>query len=351
MLGIVRTTLALMVMVYHLWLPLKPLGLYSVFGFYVISGYLMTLVMQERYGYTPRGRAAFALNRALRLYPQYWAAAGLSLLLIFLLGESATRSMNAALYLPETPNEILANVAMVFPAWHPIDYGPRLVPPTWALTVELTFYALIGAGISRTPRRVAVWLALSVLYVGWTFAAGLGWESRYFPLPAASLPFALGSALYFLPRARLPARPLFLVALLNCLAWAWLAPGNELGVYLNLALVAGLVAALIGGGSIVRISRRRDSAIGDYCYPIYLLHWQAALMGWALPVVWLLSAAFIRWIDLPVQRIRGRIKSRAGISDHDRAGLRKVAGRSTVVPEVAVRVPELGSSTEHGGKG
>jgi len=55
MLGLLRTTLAIMVMSYHLFVGILPLGTYAVFGFYVISGYLMTLVMHESYGYSGGG--------------------------------------------------------------------------------------------------------------------------------------------------------------------------------------------------------------------------------------------------------------------------------------------------------
>ena len=82
MFGVLRTTLALMVMAFHLFAGIAPLGKYAVFGFYVISGYLMTLVMNDTYGHTWSGRYAFALNRLLRLYPQYWAAATFSIVLI-----------------------------------------------------------------------------------------------------------------------------------------------------------------------------------------------------------------------------------------------------------------------------
>ena len=79
MLGLVRTIFALMVMAYHLLFGRAPLGFYPVFGFYIISGYLMTLIMHESYGYTWKGRYSFAVNRFLRLYPQYWTAAAISL--------------------------------------------------------------------------------------------------------------------------------------------------------------------------------------------------------------------------------------------------------------------------------
>ena len=72
MFGLLRTTFALMVMIYHLFfVGFLSLGTYPVFGFYIISGYLMTVIMHNNYGYTWVGRYSFAVNRFLRLYPQY----------------------------------------------------------------------------------------------------------------------------------------------------------------------------------------------------------------------------------------------------------------------------------------
>jgi peptidoglycan/LPS O-acetylase OafA/YrhL len=51
MFGFFRTLLALAVVVEHLG-PAHYVGPYAVFGFYVLSGYLMTLIMHETYGHT-----------------------------------------------------------------------------------------------------------------------------------------------------------------------------------------------------------------------------------------------------------------------------------------------------------
>lgn len=88
-----------MVMSYHLLIESPPLGIYAVFGFYIISGYLMTLVMHESYAYTARGRIRFALNRFLRLYPQYWTAALISMLLIITLGSETVESYHKSIYM------------------------------------------------------------------------------------------------------------------------------------------------------------------------------------------------------------------------------------------------------------
>lgn len=316
-----RTTLALMVMVFHLWLPFYPIGIYPVFGFFVISGYLMTLIMHEGYGYTSQGRSTFIVNRFLRLYPQYWASALLSVVLIYVLGDD----FHPAMHLPQSVGQAASNLSLMFVAWRPNMVTPRLSPATWALTVELFFYALICLGASRTLCRVYVWIVLSLSYVVVSYALGWGWQDRYFPIAAGSLPFAIGALIYHLPRREIPARPLFLLMLVNTIFWCFV-PG-ETGFYLNLAICSLLVYSIASGGLISGLSRQTDRAIGDYSYPIYILHWQAGwiasvlifgepvklsaavLAGAGLAVV-CFSALFIRFIDTPVQTVRARLKSR-----------------------------------------
>lgn len=76
MLGLMRFILALLVVVSHLtgggaspffahW------GIFAVFGFYLISGYLMTIILNEKYFFN---FTTFALNRFLRLFPIYYTA-------------------------------------------------------------------------------------------------------------------------------------------------------------------------------------------------------------------------------------------------------------------------------------
>lgn len=49
MFGTYRAFLALMVVALHLG-GIPKIGAYAVFGFYCLSGYLMTLIMQTNYG-------------------------------------------------------------------------------------------------------------------------------------------------------------------------------------------------------------------------------------------------------------------------------------------------------------
>ena len=345
MFGVLRTTLAIMVMSYHLFFGILPLGVYAVFGFYIISGYLMTLIMHESYGYTPFGRISFAANRFLRLYPQYWAAALFSIALIVSFGAKNAARYHRSIFIPDSLSSMMHNLLMLFPSWYPNSIQPRLVPPTWALTVEIFFYILICLGISKSFNRVKIWFLLSVCYVIGSYVMDLSWKARYFPVAAASLPFSIGSAIYFfsknralqnlLSRLKFSSLPLFVLMLINCFAWTVLFKVGigkivEVGFYLNILLCSLLVYSIVNGSEIFNIKKKTDKLIGDFSYPVYLLHWQCGLLISFLIfgksfhefspkgfisflvssiLVFIVSFIFISLIDKPVQQVRGVIKA------------------------------------------
>ncbi|MBC7876238.1 MAG: acyltransferase [Anaerolineales bacterium] len=337
--------LAMLVMCQHL-LNLAPLGQYAVFCFYVISGYLMTLIMHETYGYSWRGRYYFAINRVLRLYPIYWLIIGFTALLILYIGEDITRNYNPSLYLPNSPAELLQNISLVFASWNPITVFPRFVPPAWALTVELFFYFLICLGISKTLNRVRFWFFASLIYIAITYALGLDDDSRYSPILAGSLPFSIGAWIYFyskkgvisksFSRIKLSARWLFVLLVANCilgLGLYYYLPDfyifHELAFYTNLIIGSLLVYKIVTGDQILKLSEKIDKFIGDFSYPIYLSHWQVGLLVsfslfgkpihtlsrrgvesflLSIIVVFMLSYLLIVLIDKPIQRIRAKFK-------------------------------------------
>jgi peptidoglycan/LPS O-acetylase OafA/YrhL len=343
--GSLRTTLALMVMVHHLFYP-DVLGPYAVFGFYILSGYLMTLIMHESYGFHKTGRIHFAINRFLRLFPMYWIAAIFTLLMIYIVGGEAVQHYHRSMFIPSNMKSIIENVLMIFPGWRPDEVNPRLVPTTWALTVEMFFYLIICIGASKNIFRVKVWFLASLAYVALSFYLGGSTADRYFPIPAASLPFSIGALLYFCSkiegirlgfiRSRLSTNILFAAMLINVLLWVLvkhalkLGEIAEIGFYLNLVICSALIFSVIMGGKIAFIGKRADKFIGDLSYPIYLMQWQVGLLVsfllfgfplhdysisglWSLwvsiVVVIMLSVACVFLIDRPVQAVRERIKA------------------------------------------
>ena len=330
MFGIFRTLLALAVVVDHLG-GVHGMGTYAVFGFYVLSGYLMTMVLHRTYGYSISGFSRYALNRWLRIFPIYYIAIGLSGVLVWLLGDEMTRQFHANIGVPANAEELVRNLALILS----INTETRLVAPAWALTVEGFFYILIGIGVSRFWIGTLVWLAFSVAYTGYLILGDAPWSYRYFTISAASLPFALGVTVFHLKnRGGIGSSVLgsnsFLAVVVvamcaNYFAGTVISDEGGMGVhfYINLLMMAFLIIALGARRSIGGIDAAMDKKIGDLSYPVYLLHYQAglivsALTPWvrgewsmllaAVLVVVALSVGANRFVELPINRLRSQLR-------------------------------------------
>ena len=331
MFGAYRTFLALMVATGHLFGPFQ-LGTYAVFGFYVLSGFLMTLIMHESYGYSLQGIGRYVLNRILRIYPAYWAACLISAALILFFSVTKTVEYHESMYLPQNAGEFFRNLFIIFIKFP----GPRLVPPAWALTIELIFYILIALGISRNLYVCLLWLAASLAYTVYINLQGMEWQYRYFGVFAASLPFSLGACSYLISRkyrgilklfddGRIPVA-LFAVMCVNFLSNYYLGTVSGSGFYINLVIVVLMVISLSDKERIWFLDRRMDKRIGGLSYPVYLVHWQCGLLVWglglaavkrslpfllmSLPIVLVLAWAINKYIEKPIERMRGWIKAR-----------------------------------------
>ena len=329
--GVYRYLLATMVAVGHLWPNAGVwLGPYAVFGFYALSGYLMTLVLNRTYAPSTRATLGFFGNRALRIYPPYWVALAFSLALAAYAPDQ-TRSYHAAIVLPRSAGDWLRNLSL---AGLGAQWPVRLVPPAWSLCVELFFYLVLGLGLARGPRRAAAWFTASAAYTAWLVATGAPAEARYYPIAAASLPFSLGSLLFHLG-GKLDERdalPLGFAAFAGFLAIAlgarhlWRDPMGA-GLYASLVFSAATVLGLarLPRARVPRWLARIDGRAGDLSYPIFLCHWPVAIAvalllgtsarlhvaGLAVAVfsavnacAWLLHAG----VERPVSRLRDRLR-------------------------------------------
>ncbi len=361
MFGTYRTLLSFGVVASHIAIA-PNVGQFAVHGFFVISGFLMTLVMQGTYGYSGYGRAAFAASRALRLYPMYLVVLATTVLSIVILGADRVAAFKDSMRLPQDLGGTIENLKMIYARWVPMSAPIRLVPPSWALTVELLFYALICLGLSRSRTLTAGWLAFSVAAALVTLALrGDDFASRYSSLLAGSLPFALGATIYHwrdelgrrvasmatigIATTAFCAFPVMAVA-----SW-WLRnvglePLSIALVYLNIPL-HGLIVLLLFNLKVPSAWKLLDKRIGDYSYPVYLTHYLVGLwvtvaiveplspgrhaglllcFALTLPLSLLVSSLLLRWVDAPVERWRARIKANGAASKGRRFGDIDLAG-------------------------
>lgn len=285
MFGSLRYILALMVVVTH-FVPsyMRWPGYYAVYGFYVLSGFLMTTVLNERYGFSAEGLKRYLSNRALRIFPPYWAVLSITLALAYYLPD-VSLAMNPLIKVPESGVDWLSNVFIFGQYFDPSLESARLVPPAWSLFVELVFYLAMGLLLSRSFYFTAVWFAVSLAY---TLIALFGhWEfyTRYYTVMAGSLGFSLGALLYHikgyirLPRFLLiPVSAAFVLnVLLADKLWRYVMVE---GFYLSVFLSALLILALSG----LRADRapawfkKTDIFLGNLSYPLFLSHWAVAIL-------------------------------------------------------------------------
>lgn len=322
MFGFYRTFLACMVIAHHLG-GILMLGPYAVFGFYMLSGYLMTLILHDKYGFSINGFSRYAINRLLRIFPSYWFASILSLILIMSIGEEFSKKFD--MFIPKNLISIVQNGLLI------IGPNTSLVPQAWTLTVEIFFYLCIGLGISRTKQTTAVWFIVSLLYAALINFTGGNFTDIYVTIFAASLPFSAGALLYHFRKKVPPLMTsdiativLFFLLTLNFIVAVKLQFTESIGFYTNLVIAWGILASFVNKRSFLFISYKLDSRIGDLSYPIYLVHLQCGLILSALglsvskahpqfavfsmPLIIILSWAMDRYIDKPVEKLRERFK-------------------------------------------
>ncbi|HTW51510.1 MAG TPA: acyltransferase [Stellaceae bacterium] len=208
MFEIIRYTLALIVADTHLWpIGFVWAGWQAVFAFYTLSGYLMTRVLNERYGFAWSGIAAFLLNRVLRLWPAYlfivavtWVAVRFLPLDSFFFSLTPPRTVLEKV----TTLTVLGQVGFDFTYLIPLS---RLAPTSWSLSIELVSYCLLGLYFARTPRRLFVFAALGLIAIlgatGYCVAEPSIYygpycsQNRYGVVQAGFIPFAMGGLVYF----------------------------------------------------------------------------------------------------------------------------------------------------------
>lgn len=273
MFGAFRTILACLVVLQHMWW-LKYVGSFAVISFFILSGFLMTMLMDTTY----RGRfKAFAINRFLRLYPMYWFTMVVTAAMLAI-GLASTRPMVG---IPETLDGWMRGILYVN-YWRD---APQLIPSSWAVTNEIVFYILIGLGLSRTATRTLAWFAISL--IGTALIAEYlprNNDLTYFSPVAASLPFATGALAYH-ARDLMSDRsaPWFAAGAGLAIAVAMVVAGAQLGYTASrMAVFIGTPVFVVAMYKISKGYTGRakvwDDRLGTLSYPIYLNHFTAAML-------------------------------------------------------------------------
>jgi peptidoglycan/LPS O-acetylase OafA/YrhL len=329
--GIYRFVLAAAVMLAHLGGGVSSWsGGYAVFSFYLLSGYLMSLVLTKTYGFTLDGTRRFLVNRFLRIYPVYYAAFVLALVVILALPATVLK-LNPALRVPTSGVEWFHNVAI----FGLMDDVARCVPPAWSLYVELVFYLAMGLVLARHRAIVTVWFIASLAYTVTLLAVQAPFADRYYPPLAASLPFSLGAMVFFYGDS-LRFRSVWPVGLAGLLylgnfvftGQLWGDPLRfGVGFYVQLALAAFVTAGLAKVSLGPTWLKRLDRAAGDLAYPLFVCHYHVGavvfratgehlehvrtgqLFVTTLPLAVVTAWVIHRSVERAVNRVRDRVRA------------------------------------------
>jgi peptidoglycan/LPS O-acetylase OafA/YrhL len=315
MFGAFRLALALMVVWYHL-IDREFSGRIAVFGFFCLSGYLMTRVVNETYGDGAAGFLRYLANRGLRIYPPYLVVIGLTAAIVAL-WPAAEANFRPGTFLAENS---LRNIA-IFGLW---PYVPAIVSPAWSLNNELLYYIAIGALLGRSRLACFLWFIAAIeIPLGAAVRYDIDPDAFYFSLMGSSAAFASGSMIWHfdrhLPRSeRVPAAlaAALLVVMGLCMSREI---GDAGGLYAGLAVAATAIVFLRN-----LAAPGWDRWLGAFAYPVFLVHMPAhkiiaaALMddGPLVKVCAVLATALLSWllilmVDRPIERLRGVLRKPA----------------------------------------
>lgn len=307
MFGTYRFLLAQMVVVAHLAYGVGMWsGVYAVFSFFALSGFLMTMVLEITYPATAKGVGRYLANRALRIYPPYLLVLLLALGMVLINDYWAGWIGNT--HMPRDPVEWLRNLAIFSLHLEPKETA-RLVPPSWSVDIELCFYVIMGLGLARSRVVVLVWLGASLAWTVWANLNGLPFTERYMSILPASLPYAVGAALWMhreslqrwirgpIHAIAAPAAYFIHMAAANHI---WAGDPFGMGFYVSLGLTAWVIVAL-SGVSPERFHPRvqtLDTFLGNLSYPVFLCHFAVA-SGIAMAGISLVKGPRLFWWSLP----------------------------------------------------
>lgn len=298
--GTIRFLLALAVVFAHSYGFVFTGGQLAVQIFYVISGYLISLILLSNSSY--KNLKYFYLNRWLRLFPIYYFVAILTLVVFtfsYVVGNDFFFYIYKEVGWPGVTHLVLSNIFIIgqdtvlltgvfdgiysftldftkseLPIWSGL-----LVPQAWTLSLEICFY-LIAPFILKSKRIWVTIMALSIALRVYLISIGIGnnpfFSNRFFPTELAL--FLLGAFSHQILKPIYEKLDILnskffmnlasFVSILFVLNY-FLIPLNR--VFLALSLIFLIVLCLPFLANFQK-NYRFDNFMGSLSYPIYISH-------------------------------------------------------------------------------
>lgn len=283
-----RAIAVLLVIFNHIGLSFFSGGYIGVDVFFVISGYLITIILTHDIQSKRFSIARFYKKRVVRLAPAYFTVLSVVSIVawqVMLPGE-LTEYFDSVMY----ATLLMANIYMRNEVGDYFSQDAEGIPllHLWSLGVEEQFYIfwplllLLFAGkVSRKYMWAVVTAFIVALLLYAQHKLTQNAAKAYYSMPVRAFELLIGALIGFLPQLKLPKK------LLQSLIWGSLVVLFATAVYFDkqtpfpgaMALIPCLATALIiylgqsSPSSNILLSNRFSTWVGRISYPLYLWHW------------------------------------------------------------------------------
>lgn len=358
--GVLRLLLALSVVIEHFGKVFQSNlvgGKVAVQAFYIISGFYMALILNEKYIGKSKSYFLFITNRFIRLYPIYWTVLALTILFSLVVGMfSSTHyfptianylavesNFGSFLYLIFTNILIFGQDIVMFLGIHadtgslyftsnfntskpPLHYF-LFIPQAWTLGIEISFY-LIAPLILRNKAKFIIILCLCSLALRFFIYNYLDlqhnpWTYRFFPTELFF--FLLG---YFAYKIYLKLKiisikkeinvSIFIVMIILTILYNYLPSIKITYIPFSLNEIIYFCAITLSIPFLFNFlkNHKLDNKIGELSYPVYISHMLVGTVisnlssellknGFAISIATILfSVVLIVFISNPIEKIR-----------------------------------------------
>lgn len=294
--GIIRLLLALSVVIDHT-APLFGISLIggslAVQGFFVISGFYMSLILNEKYN--NKSYWLYISNRLFRIYPTYWVVLILTAIVLYFYHFQGIESIFLKNYFPDVKTPylytnvigiirdltLLLRIDYVEMILNPIKTNVLLVSQAWTLVIEIMFYLVAPFLVKRNLKFI---LTFSILSFILRYSFFVFFRKLHVPLsdtffPAEIVFFMLGSLSYklfrFLKTNEIKDYLFYLLLILFILLtvfYRFIPSIVYKFIYINDLIYVAILALLIPVIFLKIHKIKFDRFLGELSYPVYISH-------------------------------------------------------------------------------
>jgi len=347
--GILRFLLALSVVAKHFGAIFTTEfvgGKIAVQSFFIISGFYMSLILNEKYIEKNNSYKLFITNRFLRLYPVYWVVAVailLTYIAIVVVLKRPSETLELYAYMEHYPfpfvfliitNTIIffqelvmflglnpENGHLIFTGGFLHPYPPLykflIIPPSWTLSLELMFYLIAPFVLRKGMKTIIGIITLSFLlrlfifyYLGFKNDP---WTYRFFPTELMF--FLLGNLSYqlytrletwhvnkYINIGILIFMVAFTIFFLRLPTWQFSFPFsvNEMIYFLFIVLSIPFLFNYFK-------KNRFDREIGELSYPLYISHMFVCMICFGLHLTFMEQSYIIALLSIGFAYVLNRV--------------------------------------------